>query len=200
MANNNKTKPSLEEVLKKMNQQINKVAKTMVGTCNISESDIPDIVQEFKIAVWHSYEKYNYDPVERPVVPYFNQVIDNKRKEIYRYRNAEKRRILDADKVLHIVDDVEDDENAVLPEHTIYLSNVSEAVDTSNELDRLFLAMDLHDLIETRLNSNERAIINALGNASCREEAARSIGMPSSSYYRALKNIQKKLPELGEIL
>lgn len=172
----------------------------MIDTCNLVESDLPDLEQEMVIAVWQSYEKYNYDPVERPVVPYFIQVIDNKRKEIYRHRNAAKRRILDAGKVLHIVDDPEDDEDAVLPEHTIYLSNVSEVVDTTNELDRLFVAMDLHHLIETRLTLQERAIINALSNASCREEAARSIGMPSSSYYRALKNIQKKLPELGEIL
>lgn len=200
MTNNNKTKPSLEEVLKQITPYIKKITTKMIDTCNLVESDLPDLEQEMVIAVWQSYEKYNYDPVERPVVPYFIQVIDNKRKEIYRHRNAAKRRILDAGKVLHIVDDPEDDEDAVLPEHTIYLSNVSEVVDTTNELDRLFVAMDLHHLIETRLTPQERAIINALSNASCREEAARSISMPSSSYYRALKNIQKKLPELGEIL
>ena len=76
--------PSVETILEGFENQIKYCARNMRGRYCITDSDIPDIEQELRLAIFKAYPAFSLKKCAAG--PYFQVVIDNARKKIIRKR------------------------------------------------------------------------------------------------------------------
>lgn len=201
MTQENTNKPTIDEVIEAMEKHIKFVVNDMIGDCNMRDCDCDDLMQDFYYEIIEKYDSYN--PEKGSVKTYFSKIIENKRNQIYRYKNADKRRVLEAAKVLSIEDDCLDYEDKLGEEESIYtipMSEVVEAATPSNsDIDKLISRIDYEELVAKVLTPEEQKILSVIENSRSRTEAIKKLNLSNGSFYRAIERIKEKLSKCGEL-
>lgn len=190
MANINKTKPSIEEVLNQLDNHIVYEAERAKREYYINDQDECDIAQTIRMAIIEKYDRY--DPSLGNITTFFYKIIDDAIKAIVRSRNTDKRKVINYS--VRIVDSYE--EASDMPD-AVNIDEIGMDLDFINLVD---LKIDLESLIE-QLADKEQKVMKALIESSFnKEEAARSIGMPTATFYRVLGKMKEKYPDMREFL
>lgn len=176
---------SVEQILKEFDPRIKRLSQSMIGKSNLQQSDLEDLIQEFRQAVILALEKFS--PEKGSVQALIGKTLENQRNCIYRYR------------MLHRLD---------RPYTPI---NTSDAYDDCDDDDRIYeykeegepsgmdisiLPLDVEEVLKTLPELEQRVCILLMNGYSC-YRVAQVLKIPRYTFSNSILPALKKV--FGEI-